>query len=409
MPPIDLAPGDQAPGNVSGRRFDARFFDHADAENRRVHGVAYFLAALFFGGALVGEHLYFGSRFAVPVLAACWLFLSGQMLWLWHRLYRHLPLPETDIRAALVVANGWMWAILGAANTVITDSAPYLYECVLIQTVFCYFFSGLVLRGALVVGGLMGVMPLVLLVLTGDLTFANLARSAFVIVAVNGIGAAGRWWIEENQRVQFAIQQMLRAQALNDPLTGLSNRRGLQVGLEAAFQLAHSSGQHIGIAVMDLDRFKPINDRFGHATGDAMLREVARKLRSIARRATDTVARLGGDEFAVVWAARTIEDLYILAERLQAATESIEMPSLDDPNLIIETSASSGVLLVRKPHLGMPVSHLLGLADSMSMSIKRMGGQGTVIREWDGRLDGLDFEMPPPAAGKETYAKVLNS
>ena len=374
-------------------------------------GVAFISAAMLFGAALVGEHLYFGARFAPPVLGACGLFMLGQIVWLGQRLWRKLPPPEADIRAALVVANGWVWAILGAAHTVIADSAPYLYECVLIQTVFCYFFSGLVLRRAVIVGAVMGVMPLVLLVLTRDLTFANLARSAFVIAAVNGIGAAGRWWIEDNQRVQFAIQQMLRAQALTDPLTGLSNRRGLQLGLEAAFQLAHSAGQHIGIAVMDLDRFKPINDRYGHATGDAMLREVAKRLRSVARRATDTVARLGGDEFAVVWAARTTEDLLILAERLQAVTESIEMPSLDNPAIIIQTSASSGVLLVPRPHVGMPMAHLLSIADAMSMSIKRMGGQGTIIREWDGRVDGVPWNEAAPAEvpAKDGYAKVLNS
>jgi diguanylate cyclase (GGDEF)-like protein len=406
-PPIDLAPGDQVPGPAAGLAFGARFDEYADSEIRRVLGAAYLLCAILFAGALGAEHLFFGARFAAPVLVACGLFLVGQVAWLGLQMRRALAPPDADIRAALVVANGWMWAILGAAHTVISDSAPYLYECVLMQTVFCYFFSGLVLRKALVVGAVMGVMPLVLLVLTQDMTVANLARTAFVIAAVNGIGAAGRWWIEDNQRVQFAIQQMLRSQALTDPLTGLSNRRGLQLGLEAAFQLAHSAGQHIGIAVLDLDRFKPINDRHGHAMGDAMLREVARRLRSVARRATDTVARFGGDEFAVIWAARTFEDLYILAERLQAVCECIDLPSPDDPHLTIETSASSGVLLVRRPHVGMPMAHLLSLADALSLSVKRIGGQGTIVREWDGRLDGLPAATESPE--KPTYTKVLSS
>ena len=77
QPPIDLAPGDQAPGAGSGREFGTRFLEYAEAENRRVLEIAYFLAAVLFCGALLAEHLFFGARFTTPDLIAC----GGFLLW----------------------------------------------------------------------------------------------------------------------------------------------------------------------------------------------------------------------------------------------------------------------------------------------------------------------------------------
>lgn len=90
----------------------------------------------------------------------------------------------------------------------------------------------------------------------------------------------------------------LRSLALTDALTGLPNRRGLSEVLAGA--LPHSTPQRMtAVFLVDLDGFKPINDRLGHEAGDEVLVAVARRLRSLLR-ASDTVARLGGDEFVVV-------------------------------------------------------------------------------------------------------------
>lgn len=90
------------------------------------------------------------------------------------------------------------------------------------------------------------------------------------------------------------------AEAFTDPLTGLYNRRGLQLAFEALRQGAmHPDPQHFSLIVMDLDNFKPLNDRLGHAAGDAMLRQVAGSLQAIVR-GVDTLARTGGDEFVLL-------------------------------------------------------------------------------------------------------------
>jgi diguanylate cyclase (GGDEF)-like protein/PAS domain S-box-containing protein len=89
-------------------------------------------------------------------------------------------------------------------------------------------------------------------------------------------------------------EEMLRRQATTDPLTGLANRAGAMIGLDE-FLAADRPGK-VGLLFCDLDKFKPVNDRLGHAAGDQLLREVAERLRSCTR-AEDIVARLGGDEF----------------------------------------------------------------------------------------------------------------
>ena len=90
-----------------------------------------------------------------------------------------------------------------------------------------------------------------------------------------------------------------RAAALTDELTGLYNRRGFRALAEHQLRIARRSGGDALVLYLDLDGFKPINDRFGHAEGDRALCEVATLLRATVRD-TDVVARLGGDEFAVL-------------------------------------------------------------------------------------------------------------
>ena len=93
------------------------------------------------------------------------------------------------------------------------------------------------------------------------------------------------------------LQQMKRV-ATHDPLTGLANRALFEPELEAAALLA-LNGANCAVLCLDLDRFKMVNDTYGHATGDALLCETARRLRSVIR-PSDLAARLGGDEFAVL-------------------------------------------------------------------------------------------------------------
>ncbi len=96
-----------------------------------------------------------------------------------------------------------------------------------------------------------------------------------------------------------SVERQLGVLARNDPLTGLANRYAFNEKLAEALARAQRTHDVLALLFLDVDRFKAINDQFGHATGDAVLKEVAARLVT-AVRATDTVARLAGDEFVVV-------------------------------------------------------------------------------------------------------------
>lgn len=95
------------------------------------------------------------------------------------------------------------------------------------------------------------------------------------------------------------LEDLLREQALHDGLTGLPNRRMLDERFRTALAGLRRSRGHLAVLMIDLDRFKQLNDAHGHVAGDAALVEVADRLRSVVR-PTDTVARIGGDEFIVI-------------------------------------------------------------------------------------------------------------
>ena len=117
---------------------------------------------------------------------------------------------------------------------------------------------------------------------------------------------------------QAARHLELRRLALSDPLTGLPNRTLLLERLEEALARSRRDGGLVGVVFCDIDDFKLVNDRLGHAAGDRVLCEVAERLRRVGRRG-DTVARLAGDEFVLVCpAARGAPDLEGIVRRVHA-------------------------------------------------------------------------------------------
>ena len=174
-----------------------------------------------------------------------------------------------------------------------------------------------------------------------------------------------------------------RRLARTDDLTGLANRRALRERLEAALTKSNAEEQ-IALLLLDLDRFKEVNDTFGHEAGDTLLQEVAARLATSVRE-QDVLARLGGDEFAVV--LRGDEQLAVTtAERLLACLEA--------PLVVRGSSVSIGgsVGVVAGPVAGQSASELLRAADvAMYVAKGRGGGVATYDRAGDqhgaGRLE----------------------
>ena len=135
------------------------------------------------------------------------------------------------------------------------------------------------------------------------------------------------------------LHEELNTRAQTDPLTGLANRSVLTDRLAGALERARMTGLPVSTMFLDLDGFKAVNDRYGHRGGDALLVEVASKLRA-AVRSCDLVARLGGDEFAVVCEGIPSADVGALAERVREATRGA---ALDGHASIV--SVSIGVVV----------------------------------------------------------------
>ncbi|MBA5690493.1 diguanylate cyclase domain-containing protein [Rugamonas apoptosis] len=164
---------------------------------------------------------------------------------------------------------------------------------------------------------------------------------------------------------QYSKQQ--QELALHDPLTGLPNRRLLEDRIATVLQ--HARRQHDKAAVMylDLDGFKGINDTYGHAYGDEVLKMVARRLTGCARK-EDTVARVGGDEFVIVLG--NISTLHDAQEPAAKLIEAVSEPYQIN-GLTLKLSTSIGISLF--PDDADSVDALIGVADMALYQAKRSG------------------------------------
>jgi diguanylate cyclase (GGDEF)-like protein len=149
----------------------------------------------------------------------------------------------------------------------------------------------------------------------------------------------------------------LESAALQDPLTGLPNRRLLLDRITQAFRRAERSGGPVAVLFLDLGGFKRVNDRFGHEAGDEALVEIARRIKS-AVRGSDTVARLGGDEFVIVCEGLSQKQAESLARRIRAGVAS----PLKIHGSFVELTVDLGIA-VEHATPEADVTHLLRAAD----------------------------------------------
>ncbi|MGZ8709078.1 MAG: diguanylate cyclase domain-containing protein, partial [Thermoanaerobaculia bacterium] len=140
-------------------------------------------------------------------------------------------------------------------------------------------------------------------------------------------------WVAFLRDVTQAKHQVtsLRHQAMHDALTGLPNRALLFDSLDRTIDVARANGSMLALMLMDLDRFKEVNDTFGHQFGDALLKQVSFRLRNQVR-GEDVVARLGGDEFALV--LPHVDDANGVALTARRILGSLEQPFVIDGQVL---------------------------------------------------------------------------
>jgi diguanylate cyclase (GGDEF)-like protein/PAS domain S-box-containing protein len=197
-----------------------------------------------------------------------------------------------------------------------------------------------------------------------------ISASLSIVRGTDGRPSFGIAMVQDDTERKAAEEALMRQselnehQALHDSLTDLPNRTLFRDRIEQAIALAEREGGHVAVAMMDLDRFKDVNDSLGHHAGDALLVEIGRRLRATLR-CSDTVARLGGDEFGVLISKpRSAGDVVVVIDKMRAA---LEQPVIVD-GLSLPAEGSIGIAMF--PTHGRDVDTLLRHADVAMYSAK---------------------------------------
>ncbi len=182
-------------------------------------------------------------------------------------------------------------------------------------------------------------------------------------------------WFGYFSDIQFQkdTEERIRIMALHDALTGLPNRALLDDRVSNALTVCRREKTRFGLMFIDLDKFKPVNDHYGHSVGDLLLKDVAKRLRHGVRE-SDTPARLGGDEFVVLLRhVKQHEDVLVVAEKVHVA--------LHEPFLIeglhVDISASIGLAIY--PDHGHDALELTQRADAAMYRAKETGRNGVAM------------------------------
>src|SRR5713226_2567533 len=208
------------------------------------------------------------------------------------------------------------------------------------------------------------------------------AEDAEVLELLAGNASAVLASLERTVELAEANRELLKArdeaqhQALHDGLTGLPNRTLLRDRLQQALLIGDRDKTSVALLIMDLDRFKDVNDTLGHHTGDELLQQVGARLRGIVR-ASDTVARMGGDEFAIVLPMASHAD--VAARVAQSLVKALEKPFTLAGH---QVSVGSSIGIAMYPEHGTDVKTLMRHAD-VAMYVAKRGGSGHAVYAWE--------------------------
>jgi len=365
------------------------------------------------------------EQFGLPtVLAGLGLAYSGSLLYMWRRwsdrrraglptLWRslHLKLTGAMLLVLTLDAAGYLLAITSVSTVSAHDAAQVtILKDIFVAVALLTIGAGLIMPGMIghAAGEVAGAadrlatstLPALVTAMqalgAGDLDAPPALRHVdpVVVHARDEMGAlAASFNLMQGQVAQAVValdearvdlrrtHTQLTTLATTDPLTGMPNRLTLYARLEQALPALHPDHVLV-LMLLDLDRFKVVNDTLGHHVGDALLQEVARRVQGTLR-PSDTVARLGGDEFAVLLPACRDAAVVTVARSILAAMEA---PFVVDGQTLA-VGASIGIALC--PHDGTDVSTLLRHAD-VAMYVAKHTHNGYALYEAAQDADAFD-------------------
>ena len=170
--------------------------------------------------------------------------------------------------------------------------------------------------------------------------------------------------------------ESIKLEAMKDPLTGVKNRKAFDEAIGRLAQTANESGEPLALVLADIDHFKRFNDRWGHQTGDHVLRLVAEVMNANVK-GQDLLARYGGEEFGILLPGTTLENAEMLANRIRSAVESRRLKKRRTDEDLGVVTLSMGVAQFRADEA---LEVFIDRADSCLYAAKR-GGRNQVVGE----------------------------
>ncbi|ABE49953.1 MULTISPECIES: GGDEF domain-containing protein [Methylobacillus] len=296
----------------------------------------------------------------------------------WLSFYRHFLKYNQLFLGVVALFSGL--GLLAQVSYMPVAAINFYYTGLVVMVFWTYTFSGLRFFYSTLVGILLFLVFNVMFLFLRPLPLLQVLIYDVFILSANVVGGFASYVSEKQSRELFLREKDLdnerqrqQERALHDRLTGLPNRELLLDRIEQAINFSVRNNQICAGLFIDLDRFKPINDTYGHLIGDIVLKEVATRLKYTMREA-DTLARLGGDEFFVL--ARDIgsaEAAEVLAEKLKR--QFLAPIILDGLPPIRDLSASIGICVF--PYRDASAVDVIRRADHAMYDAKRESRRST--------------------------------
>lgn len=265
------------------------------------------------------------------------------------------------------------------------DLPEFPYEPYLMAGLFSYFLSGLTFWWA--VGA--GLVAISCFLMSSMLLGSISAYELYFLSLFHLSGVAGLYFYEHQQRQSFLLARELRWKADIDPLSGLMNHGAVKQHMRRTWAQSIREQKSFGVLMFDIDHFKRINDRCGHAVGDRVVHAMGTVLQDGMRRPLDAAGRLGGDEFVAVWFDVEPDWLVLQSARIRQQLASVVGPLGQDA---LRVTLSVGGVCVQSAQ-GWHLDRVLQHADSMLYQVKRDGRDGQRIAD---QLGGQNWEAEGP-------------
>ncbi|MFT3857854.1 MAG: diguanylate cyclase [Aquabacterium sp.] len=400
------------------KELEERFLSEGEAKRFLMMVLAGLGAVGVFAGMIIADYLMTPEVLPTAMVLRWAVFPPAVVTGLY--ILRRLRMPRVNewlIAIAGVVAAGLQAAILVSHPTGWSAARIVEFNIIIVYTcAIARFWPAVV--GGVAVAAIHAYLATLLPDGTGIIPF----NATLLMITTAVFTLYGNYKLEHDERMAFLLdarEQALNAElslaherltrmATTDTLTNVANRRYFEDFVAECWTRAQAQQRVLSLIIVDIDYFKPYNDRYGHQAGDRCLIEVAKALKGCIRRPNDLVARWGGEEFVVVLMDADVDAAAAAAERIRHAVAQMAMPH--EGSLCARHVTVSGGRASIRPGTNMVASQLLEMADEALYRAKA-AGRNRIYAGYDRSVGASTGKAPlsPTMANTASLFKASNS